>query len=83
MGKQALFLLYLDAISVVNQQDAGRQAATPEQVEQPNDHLPATQATTFTLRDLQFIIKFAQVHQQINVSYACFASLLNFVAAQH
>lgn len=60
-GKQSLFLLYLDAISVVNQQAAGRQAAAPEQVEQPNDHLPAAQATTFTLRDLQFIVKFAQV----------------------
>lgn len=65
-GKQALFLLYLDAISVVNQQAAGRQAASVEQHEQPNDHLPATQATAFTLRDLQFIVKFAQVNLASN-----------------
>ena len=82
-GKQALFLLYLDAISVVNQQAAGRQAASVEQHEQPNDHLPATQATAFTLRDLQFVVKFAQVYLTSQVSAHCSLTLLKGLCRAH
>ena len=60
-GKRSLFLLYMDAVSVVNQRAANDSCKDSAQLSQPMDHLPAHQATSFTLRDLHFIIKFAQV----------------------
>lgn len=60
-GKRSLFLLYMDAVSVVNQRAASDSSKNSDQLSQPIDHLPAHQATSFTLRDLHFIIKFAKV----------------------
>lgn len=51
----------MDAVSIVNQHGANDISKGAEQLSQPMDHLPAHQATSFTLRDLHFIIKFAQV----------------------
>lgn len=60
-GKRSLFLLYMDAVSILNQRAANDMSKGADQLSQPMDHLPAHQATSFTLRDLHFIIKFAQV----------------------
>ena len=60
-SKRSLFLLYLDAVSVVNQRSANESSKGTDHISQPIDHLPAHQATSFTLRDLHFIVKFAQV----------------------
>ncbi|DBA93068.1 TPA: DNA replication licensing factor mcm8, variant 3 [Trebouxia sp. C0005] len=63
-GKRSLFLLYLDAVSVVNQRGANQSCKdTTDQISQPIDHLPSHQATSFTLRDLHFIVKFAQEYK--------------------
>ena len=60
-GKKSLFLLYMDAVSIVNQRSANDSNKAGEHISQPVDHLPAQQAVSFTLRDLHFIVKFAQV----------------------
>ena len=60
-GKRSLFLLYMDAVSIVNQRAANDSGKNADQLSQPIDHLPTHQATSFTLRDLHFIIKFAKV----------------------
>ena len=87
-GKRSLFLLYMDAVSIVNQRAANGMSKGADQLSQPLDHLPAHQATSFTLRDLHFIIKFAQVispalqvfatpnHPQVTHHDACAQSFL-------
>ena len=60
-GKRSLFLLYMDAVSVVNQRSAINSVKGGDQISQPVDHIPAQQTVSFTLRDLHFIVKFAQV----------------------
>lgn len=70
-GKRSLFLLYLDAVSVVNQRGANQSCKdTTDQISQPVDHLPSHQATSFTLRDLHFIVKFSQVTIQCSLKAA-------------
>ena len=51
----------MDAVSIVNQRAANDSCRNADQLGQPMDHLPAHQATSFTLRDLHFIIRFAKV----------------------
>lgn len=71
-GKRSLFLLYMDAVSIVNQRAASDSSKNSDQLSQPIDHLPAHQATSFTLRDLHFIIKFAKV---IHIAALCMVVL--------
>lgn len=73
-GKRSLFLLYLDAVSVVNQRGANQSCKdTRDEIRQPVDHLPSHQATSFTLRDLHFIVKFSQVtiQRSLRLRYYC------------
>ena len=51
----------MDAVSVVNQRGANLSSKDTDHISQPLDHLPMQQTTSFTLRDLHFIVKFAQV----------------------
>ncbi|KAL3137863.1 DNA replication licensing factor mcm8 [Trebouxia sp. C0009 RCD-2024] len=53
----------MDAVSILNQRAANDMSKGADQLSQPMDHLPAHQATSFTLRDLHFIIKFAQEYR--------------------
>ena len=80
-GKRSLFLLYLDAVSVVNQRGANQSCKdTRDQIRQPVDHLPSHRATSFTLRDLHFIVKFSQVTIQCSLRLRCCTALCNVVA---
>lgn len=78
-GKRSLFLLYMDAVSIVNQRAASDSSKNSDQLSQPIDHLPAHQATSFTLRDLHFIIKFAKVtfHAALCIGVLCSARVLH------
>ena len=89
-GKRSLFLLYMDAVSIVNQRAANDSGKNTDQLSQPIDHLPAHQATSFTLRDLHFIIKFAKVIGiQLSASLGsvgvvpCDAPQQSFCAVEH